>query len=78
MYATDYSQLVMMVTEPEEWPAFANYLEDIKILKESFTRSELIYVPQTHNSKADMRARNQSWFVVHMDADHPVWFTESV
>ena len=36
MYATDYSQLVMMVTEPEEWPAFANYLEDINILKESF------------------------------------------
>ncbi|KAF3602236.1 hypothetical protein F2Q69_00038532 [Brassica cretica] len=64
----------------EEWPAFANYLDDIKILKESFSRSELIYVPRTHNSKADSLARSarkQSSFVVHMDEDYPVWFTES-
>ena len=44
-FATDCSQLLKVVSEPEEWPAFANYLEDIKILKESFTRSEIIYVP---------------------------------
>jgi len=80
-FATDCSQLVKMVSEPEEWPAFANYLDDIKILKESFSRSELIYVPRTHNSKADSLARSarkQSSFVVHMDEDYPVWFTESV
>ena len=28
IFATDYSQLVNMVSEPEEGPAFANYLED--------------------------------------------------
>ena len=70
-----------MVSEPEEWPAFTNYLEDIKTLKESFTRSEIIYVPRTQNSKADRLARSarkQPSFVVHMDSDHPVWFTESV
>ena len=80
-FAMDCSQLVKMVSEPEEWPAFASYLEDIKILKECFTRSELIYVPQTQNSKADSlarSARNQPCFVVHMDADHPVWLTESI
>ena len=32
-FATDCSQLVKMVSEPEEWPAFASYLEDVKIPK---------------------------------------------
>ena len=80
-FATNCSQLVKMVSEPEEWSAFANYLEDIKTLKESFTRSEIIYVPLTKNSKADSLARSarkQLSFVVHMDSDHPVWFIESV
>ena len=57
-FATDCFQLVKMVSEPEEWSAFANYLEDVKILKESFTRSEIIYVPRTQNLKADRMARN--------------------
>jgi len=35
-FATDCSQLVTMVSEPKEWPAFASYLEDINSLKESF------------------------------------------
>ena len=80
-FATDYSQLVKMVSEPEECPVFANYLEDVKNLKESFTRSDIIYVPRTQNTKADRIARSvrkQPSFVVHMDTDHPVWFTESV
>src|SRR5690606_15144482 len=80
-FATNCSQLVKMVLEPEEWLVFANYLEDIKMLKDSFTNSEIIYVPRAHNSKVDSlarSARNQSSFVVHMDAELPVWFTESV
>ena len=77
-FATDYSQLVKMVSESEELPDFANYLEDIKTLKESFIRSKIIHVPRTHNAMADSlgrRARMQPSYVVHMDADHPVWFT---
>ena len=46
-FATDCFQLMKMVSEAEDWPAFASYLEDIKILKESFLRSEIIYVPRT-------------------------------
>ena len=45
------SQLVKMVSEPEEWPAFASYLEDLKILEESFLQSEIIYVPRAQNTK---------------------------
>ena len=47
-----------MVLEPEEWPVFASYLEDLKVLKESFLRSEIIYVPKTQNTKADNLARS--------------------
>ena len=99
-FATNCSQLVKMVSEPEKWPAFAsyledikilkrkfqqfkahlyttwpafaNYLEDIKILKRSFNSSELIHIPQMHNSRADSLARSakkQPSFVVHMDAE---------
>ncbi|WZZ03100.1 hypothetical protein YC2023_089021 [Brassica napus] len=80
-FATDCSQLVKMVSEPEKWPAFTNYLEDVKTLKEMFTRSEIIYIPRTQNTMADGLARSvrqQPLFVVHMDAYHPVCFTESV
>ena len=76
-FAIDYSQLVKMVSKPEEWPVFASYLEDIKNLKRSFTSSELIHIPRTHNSRADIlacSARKQPSFVIHMDAELPVWF----
>ena len=36
-FATDCSQLVKMVSEPEKWPAFESYQEDIKLLRRSFT-----------------------------------------
>ena len=80
-FATDCSQLVKMVSEPEEWPAFASYLEDIKILQRSFHCSELIHIRRTLNTRMDSLARSarkQPSFVVHMDAELPVWFTESI
>ena len=79
-FATDCSQLVKMVSEPEELPAFATYLEDIKHLNTSFNHSEIIHVPRTQNTRADSLARSarkQPSFVVHMDSDYPVWFAES-
>ncbi|XP_056843165.1 uncharacterized protein LOC130495707 [Raphanus sativus] len=80
-FATDCSQLVKMVLEPEEWPAFAPYLQEIKKLQESFHNSQIIHVPRTENSRADCLARGvrqQSSFVVHMDAELPNWITESI
>ncbi|XP_056864324.1 uncharacterized protein LOC130511381 [Raphanus sativus] len=80
-FATDCSQLVKMVLEPDEWPAFASYLEDIKNLQQSFVSSKIIHVPRTQNLRADSLARSvrkQTSFVVHMDTELPVWFTESV
>ena len=80
-FATYCSQLMKMVLEPEELPAFASYLEDIKILKRSFLNSKIIHVPRTENSRTYSLARSvrqQPSFVVHMDAELPFWFTESI
>ena len=79
-FATDCSQLVKKVSEPEEWPVFKSYLKDVKVLQRSFYNSEIVHVPRTENKRADSLARSarkQSSFVVHMDAELPVWFTES-
>ena len=79
-FATDCSQLVKMVSEPEEWPAFECYLEDIKFLRRSFTNSDIVHVPRAENIRADRLARSvrkQPSFVIHMDAELSLWFTES-
>lgn len=79
-FATDCIQLVKIVSTPEEWAAFANYLDDIKVLQQSFHHSEIIHIPRTLNTKADNLERSnkkQTSFAVHMDAELPVWFAES-
>nr|VDC96053.1 unnamed protein product [Brassica oleracea] len=70
-----------MVSEPEEWPAFESYLEDIKLLRRNFLNSDIIHVPRTENLRAGSfarSARKQPSFVVHMDVELPIWFTESI
>ncbi|KAL0816714.1 hypothetical protein Bca101_073158 [Brassica carinata] len=60
--------------------AFESYLEDIKLLKGSFLNSDIVHVPRTENLWADSLARSASKkmsFVVHMDVELPIWFTES-
>ncbi|CDY42866.1 BnaAnng06910D [Brassica napus] len=69
-----------MVSEPEELSVFAMYFEDIKILRSNFNHAWLIHVPRTKNIKANSLAhstRKQLFFIVHMDAELPVWFTDS-
>ena len=80
-FATDCSQLVKMVSKPEEWPAFEMYLEDIKVLMGSFSNTKIVPVPRTENSRAyslACSARKQLFFVVHMDAVLHVWFAELI
>lgn len=56
IFATDFSQLVKIVSKPEECTVFAIYLEDIKILKNSFLSSQIIH--ETQNKKIDSLARS--------------------
>lgn len=79
-FAKDCSQLMKKVSELEEYPTFASYLEDIKNLKSGFHSFELLHIPRTMNSGADnleRSARKQPSFVVHMNSELPVWFAES-
>ena len=72
MFATDFFQLMKMVSEPQEWLTFESYHEDIKTLKESFFKSEIIHVPRTENLRANSLARSvkkQLSFIVHMDSE---------
>ncbi|KAL0833824.1 hypothetical protein Bca101_085713 [Brassica carinata] len=60
---------------------FDGLMEDIKTLKDCFLSSELIHVPRTKNLRAyslARSARKQLYFIVHMDAELPYCFTESV
>ncbi|KAL0661545.1 hypothetical protein Bca4012_098382 [Brassica carinata] len=81
-FATDCAQLVKMVSESEESiRVFASYFENITFLKKSFNSSEIIHIPRTHNSRTDSLARSarkQPSSAVHMDAELPVWFAESI
>ena len=63
-----------MVLEPEEWPVFTSYLEDIKIPKGSFNHSLIIHIIRTQNTRTDSlahSARKQPLFAVHIDAELP-------
>ncbi|XP_056864789.1 uncharacterized protein LOC130511600 [Raphanus sativus] len=56
-------------------------MEDIKILQENFYSSEIIHVLRMQNLKADSLARcarKQTFFVMHMDAELPVWFKKYI
>ena len=80
-FAANCSQLLKMVSESEELPVFANYLEDIKIIKRSFNSSEFIQIPWTLNSRSESLARSakkQLPFVIHMYVELPVWFAEFI
>nr|VDD00199.1 unnamed protein product [Brassica oleracea] len=47
----------------------------------SFLNSDIVHIPLTANLRADTLARSarkQSSFVVHMDPELPIWFTESI
>ncbi|XP_010513755.1 PREDICTED: uncharacterized protein LOC104789808 [Camelina sativa] len=56
-FLTDCSDLVKMVSSPHEWPAFAPYLDDIKMDREEFSSFSLIYVSRNANVRADSLAR---------------------
>ena len=75
-FATDYSQLVKMVLDPEKLSAFETYLEDIHILKERFSYLE---ISRTQNTRTDSLVRiamNQSSYIVYMDTRLPIWFAK--
>lgn len=76
IFATDYSQLMKMVSDLEKLYAFKTYLEDIHILKKRFSYLE---ISRTQNTRTDSLVRiamNQSSYIVYMDTKLPIWFAK--
>ncbi|XP_013704488.2 uncharacterized protein LOC106408222 [Brassica napus] len=81
VFATDCSQLVKMVSSPDEWPAFATYLEEFRRSKSLFPSFKIQHIPRASNLVADKLARGAQSFplaVLYVDSTPPAWLSESV
>ncbi|CAF1828637.1 unnamed protein product [Brassica napus] len=57
VFATDCSQLVKMVSSPEEWPDFATHMEEFCRSKTFFPNFKIRHIPRAQNTMADKLAR---------------------
>ncbi|CAA7030321.1 unnamed protein product [Microthlaspi erraticum] len=74
-FQTDCSELVTMVSRPQDWPAFAILLEEVEKCKRSFQAFSLTHIPRTKNTKADKlarSARDQPYDVYYVNTVPPV------
>ncbi|XP_024009429.1 uncharacterized protein LOC112084511 [Eutrema salsugineum] len=78
-FATDCSELVKMVSTPEEWPAFDLHLEEIRKMKDKFSFFLISHIPRAKNSKADNLARSARVYpqdVIYVNSVLPVWIAK--
>ncbi|CAA7034401.1 unnamed protein product [Microthlaspi erraticum] len=57
VFQTDCSDVVKMVSKPEEWPAFSTLFDEVDRCKRRFTSFNIMHIPRTNNTKADKLAR---------------------
>ncbi|XP_024006411.1 uncharacterized protein LOC112082928 [Eutrema salsugineum] len=78
-FATDCSELVKMVSTPEEWPAFTLHLEEIGKMHDRFSYFSISQIPRAKNLKADNLARSarvDHEDVIYVNSVPPVWLIE--
>ncbi|XP_024015899.1 uncharacterized protein LOC112089154 [Eutrema salsugineum] len=78
-FATDCSEILKMVATPDEWPAFAQHLEEIGRMKDSFTFFLLTHISRTKNSRADNLARSARTYpqeVIYVNSIPPSWLAD--
>ena len=71
---TDCSDLVDMIANPTDWPAFASELVSFKRLKAGFSVFNIDRIPRTKNLRADSlakEARNIGVLFSHIDQTQP-------
>ena len=71
-FQTDCQDLLKMIREPMEWPAFRTELDEFLELRGSFATFSLSYIPRSLNVRADSlakgaRARNSIFSHVNFD-----------
>lgn len=81
VFATDCSQLVKIVSTPEEWPAFSTHMEEFSRSKTFFPDFRIRHIPRVQNTLADKLARgarSSPSAMLYVDSIPPVWLAESV
>ncbi|XP_056857535.1 uncharacterized protein LOC130506861 [Raphanus sativus] len=78
VFATD-SQLVKMVSSPEEWTAFVTHMDEFSHSKTFFHTFKIRHIPRAHNKMADKLTRGARSFLsamLYVDSLPPVWLSE--
>ncbi|KAL0716372.1 hypothetical protein Bca4012_065694 [Brassica carinata] len=80
VFATDYSQLVKMVSSPEDWPAFATHIEEFCRSKTFFPNFKIIHISRAQNTMDDAcaGARSSPSTMLYVDSIPPVWLSSPV
>ncbi|KAL0857500.1 hypothetical protein Bca101_062654 [Brassica carinata] len=71
---TDCSDLVEMLDNPADWPAFASELVSFRLLKDGFSGFSISHIPRTRNGRADSlakEARISGTLFIHIDQTQP-------
>ncbi|CAA7016993.1 unnamed protein product [Microthlaspi erraticum] len=79
VFQTDCSDVVKMISKPEEWPAFSLLLEEVDRCKRRFNSFSIMQIPRTENTKADKLARSDRALptnVYYVNSVSPVWISE--
>ncbi|XP_013639406.1 PREDICTED: uncharacterized protein LOC106344603 [Brassica oleracea var. oleracea] len=81
VFVTDCSQLVKMVSLPDEWPAFATHMEEFCRSKTFFPNFMIRHISWAQNTMADKLARgarSSPSAMLYVDSLPPVWLSEPV
>ena len=79
VFATDSSQLVKMVSTPEEWPAFSTHIEELRRSKTFFPNSKIRHISKAQNTMVDKLAHGASSSpstMLYVDSSSPVWLSK--
>ncbi|CAA7031188.1 unnamed protein product [Microthlaspi erraticum] len=79
VFETDCSDVVQMVSKPEEWPVFRILLDEIDRCRRCFTSCSIMYISRTNNTKADKLARSARALptsVYYVNSVLPAWIPE--
>ena len=69
-FETDCSDLVDMITNPEDWPTFTTEIDMLQRLQDDFEDVSLSHIPQSKNGCADAlakKARTRGYIFSHID-----------
>ncbi|XP_033143229.1 uncharacterized protein LOC117132603 [Brassica rapa] len=81
VFATDCSQLVKMVSTPDEWPAFSTHIEEFNRSKTFFLQFRIRHILRAQNTLADKLARgarSSPSALLYVDSIPPVWLARPV